>query len=88
MAEVKETKTAPAVEMEYVEIPAKDLFDNPHPAIWNNKREFKPGKHLVSPDDAAYIRERLKIFQAEQIRQLRPNSDPRVRTGMRAEDTY
>jgi hypothetical protein len=77
------TKSVAApTDMEYVEIPAKDLFDVPFGGFWNNKDHYGPGTHLVSAEVAAHLRERLEVWRDEQIRQLRPNADKRVTSAM------
>jgi hypothetical protein len=73
-----ETKVKPAPDMEYITIPERDLFDHPFSGIWINRTEYKPGTHLVEKDVAMFLKERLDIWQTEQIRQLRPNADKRV----------
>lgn len=86
MSQVKTKDSTPvssSEEMEYVTIPDTDLFDQPMQPIRNNALNFGPGVHLVSKDQASYIKERLKIFQQEQIRQLRPNADARVVSGLK-----
>lgn len=65
---------------EYVTIPATDLFDNPHPSLWLNRDEYKPGmSHLVTEDIAASLKERLQVFKDSQIRILRPQSSNALR---------
>ena len=60
---------------EYVTIPETDLYDEPHPSIWNNRREFAPGTHHLSPEMAADLKDRLKVFAASQRRILRGTPD-------------
>jgi len=75
--EVKPAEATP--NMVYVEIPAKDLFDKPFDGVWNNRNHYKPGQtYLLEEAEAAFIKERLELWRAEQIRQLRPNADPRI----------
>lgn len=72
------TKLETAPDMEYITVPDRDLFDHPFSGIWINKTEYKPGTHLVEKGIAMYLKERLDVWQQEQIRQLRPNPDKRV----------
>jgi hypothetical protein len=87
MAKTETVATQAVPEMEYVEIPSHDLFDKPFDGIWNNHTHYAPGVHLVEKVEASYLRERLKIWQAEQIRQLRPNADPRVAAALKPNAT-
>jgi len=60
---------------EYVTIPEIDLYDQPHPSLWNNRKEFKPGTHLVPPDLARSLKDRLSAFDESQRRIYRGTSD-------------
>ena len=66
------------VDWEYVTIPETDLYDEPHPSIWNNRTEFAPGTHHLSPEMAADLKDRLKVFQESQRRILRGTPDKRT----------
>lgn len=73
----KDTKETPA--MEYVTIPAKDLFDAAFPDIWHNRTKYEAGKtHLVPVEVAKDLKERLNIFAAQQIRILQPKKDTKA----------
>lgn len=77
-SEIREvTKSLPSTE-KFVEItmPATDLYDHTHPGVQLNRHKFEPGKtYLVRADVAAEITMRLKMFDREQVRLLRPNAD-------------
>lgn len=77
-SEIKEAKK-PAVapdEFVYVAIPATDLFDQPHPGVRLNRHKFEAGKtYAVRADVGMEVEDRLKKFNIEQVRLLRPNAD-------------
>lgn len=76
---MSETKAAPAKEQyEYITIPDRDLFDNPMHSFWLNKNEYKPGTHFVPAPVAAHLRERLEIFNRQQIRLMQPGVDKKA----------
>lgn len=60
---------------EYVNIPALDLYDQPHPGVGINFKHYGPGKHLVSPEIAGEISERMRVFDRYQLRLMRPTAD-------------
>jgi len=81
--EVKEVAKTPANrdDFMYVEIPAADLFDQPHPGVRLNRVKFEAGKrYSVRADVAIEVEDRLRRFNAEQVRLLRPNADRRALT--------
>lgn len=63
----------------YVEIPDKDPYDYVFAGIWLNgtgrEPDFKPGKHLVHPDVATALEERLVVFAKYNTRLMRPQAD-------------
>jgi hypothetical protein len=60
----------------HITIPATDLYDHTHPGVQLNRHRFEPGKtYLVRADVAGEIENRLKLFDREQVRLLRPNAD-------------
>jgi hypothetical protein len=60
----------------YVSIPQTDLFDQPHPGVRLNRVKFEAGKtYSVRADVALEVEDRLKKFNVEQVRLLRPNAD-------------
>jgi hypothetical protein len=59
----------------YVTIPAVDVYEHAFDGIWRNNQEFKPGTHLLSAEDADYVEERLKVWQASMLRLMRPGID-------------
>lgn len=63
----------------YVTIPDSDIYDFPFDGIWINNDHFKPGKHLVPPEVADSLEERLTVWQREMIRLMRPGRDKRVK---------
>jgi hypothetical protein len=77
-SEIQEVaKSTPSPE-KFVEItiPASDLYDHTHPGVQLNRHRFEPGKtYLVRQDVASEITMRLKMFDREQVRLLRPNAD-------------
>jgi hypothetical protein len=77
-AEITEvTKTIPtAEEFMVVAIPQADLFDQPHPGVRLNRHKFEAGKtYRVRSEVALEVEDRLKKFNVEQVRLLRPNAD-------------
>lgn len=60
---------------EYVTVPEKDLFDQPHPGVGINFEHYGPGKHLLDPARASTVKDRLFQFQRQQIRLLQPGRD-------------
>jgi len=56
----------------FVEVPSKDIYDSPFDGIWINRDHYAPGKHLLDKDRADEIEMRLKRWQGEMIRLLRP----------------
>src|SRR5579859_379278 len=60
----------------YVTIPATDLFDQPHPGVRLNRYKFEAGKtYSIRAEWALEVEDRLKKFNVEQVRLLRPNAD-------------
>lgn len=77
-SEIKEASkpVAKADDFMYVSIPATDLFDQPHPGVRLNRIKFEAGKtYSVRADVAIEVEDRLKKFNIEQVRLLRPNAD-------------
>ena len=60
---------------EYVTIPEKDLFDQPHPGVGINFEHYGPGRHLLDPARAETVKDRLYQFQRMQVRLLQPGRD-------------
>ena len=65
-------------EFEYVTIPERDMFDYPHPGIGHNREFYGPGTHKLPYDVAQEVKERLAIFEAQNIRILQPRKDLRA----------
>lgn len=59
----------------YVSIPGEDIYEQKFEGIWINQQHFQPGTHLVSPQIADTLEERLKVWQASMIRLMRPGND-------------
>lgn len=59
----------------WIEIPAKDPYDYVFKGIYLNNLFFAPGRHLVHPDIAASINERLVAFSNYNTRLMRPTAD-------------
>lgn len=62
----------------YVTIPAEDIYDHPFDGIWINNQHFKPGTHLVDPQVADTLEDRLRVWQAAMIRLMRPSNDKKT----------
>ena len=64
---------------QWITIPSKDPYDYVFKGIWLNgtgsEPDFKPGKHLVHPDVALSINERLAKFAEYNTRLMRPQAD-------------
>lgn len=81
---VKEADKAMTVEQEvepdfeYVTIPERDMFDLPHPGISHNRDHFGPGTHKLPKDIAFDVKDRLRVFEAQNIRILQPRKDLRA----------
>jgi len=62
-----------------VEIPSKDPYDYEFKGIWLNgtgsQPDYAPGKHLVHPDVAAALEERLLAWAKYNTRLMRPTAD-------------
>jgi hypothetical protein len=77
-SEITEVSKTVVTKDKFVEItmPSTDLYDHTHPGVQLNRHKFEPGKtYLVRADVAAEIQMRLKMFDREQVRLLRPNAD-------------
>lgn len=77
-SEIKEVAKSTPIADKFVEItmPATDLYDHTHPGVQLNRHKFEAGKtYLVRQDVASEITMRLKMFDREQVRLLRPNAD-------------
>jgi len=59
----------------YVTIPKEDIYEQPFEGIWINQMHFAPGTHLVHPDIADSLEDRLKAWQSAMIRLMRPGID-------------
>jgi hypothetical protein len=59
----------------WIDIPEKDPYDYVFKGIYLNNLFFPPGKHLVEPDVAASINERLVAFSKYNTRLMRPTAD-------------
>jgi len=59
----------------YVTIPTHDLLGDVHPGIGINLEHWGPGTHLVAPDKAQQISERLRVFDQATLRVLSPRKD-------------
>lgn len=63
----------------FVTIPEADLFDQQHPAIQLNRTRFEPGHiYKVPAAIGEEVERRLAMFNKEQVRLLRPNTDKRA----------
>lgn len=60
---------------EYVTIPARDLFDMPHPNIQINETKYGPGKHYVTKQVADVLKDRLEEYERGNVRLMRPVRD-------------
>jgi hypothetical protein len=65
-------------EFEYVTIPELDLFDYPHPGVGINREHYGPGTHKLPKDIAAEVKDRLRVYEAQNIRILQPRKDMRA----------
>ena len=59
----------------YITIPDRDVYDFEFKGIYLNNEHFSPGKHLVHPDKADSIEERLVAWQKYNVRLMRPQAD-------------
>jgi hypothetical protein len=63
----------------WVTIPDKDPYDYVFKGIWLNGTgkdpDFAPGTHLVPPDVATALEERLLVFAKYNTRLMRPSAD-------------
>lgn len=76
ITEVAKSATPDTAKFVEITIPASDLYDHTHPGVQLNRHKFEPGKtYLVRQDVANEITMRLKMFDREQVRLLRPNAD-------------
>ena len=66
----------------YVTVPAEDIYENKFEGVWLNNRHFAPGTHLVAPDIATTLEDRLKVWQASMIRLMRPGNDKATKATM------
>ncbi len=62
----------------YVDIPDVDLYEFPFEGFSINNDHFGPGKHLVPPDVAESLEERLAAWRAADIRLMRPGRDKKT----------
>lgn len=77
--EVPDQTTAPVTPaFEYVTIPESDIFDFPHPGVRINRDHFGPGTHKLPLKTAQEVKERLAIFDAQNIRIMQPRKDLRA----------
>ena len=60
---------------EFVTVPDVDVYDHVFKGIGLNHKTFGPGTHLLPPDEAAYLKERLKVWNASMVRMLRPTAN-------------
>lgn len=58
----------------YVTIPDRDMYDYVFKGLWLNQDHYKPGKHLVSPDVADSLEERLRVWEDYSKRLSRPSA--------------
>ncbi len=63
---------------EYITIPEKDIHGQPFAGFDNNRDHYGPGTHLVPPNVAEHLKERLAVWQASCIRMLQPFVDARA----------
>lgn len=78
---VVEVKKAPGVTSEYVyvSIPEKDIYDSEHPGVRLNRVKFEAGKtYKVPVEIGAEVEMRLKMFERESVRLMRPKVDSRA----------
>jgi len=59
----------------YVTVPDRDPYDFEFKGIYLNNLFFAPGKHLMAPDVADSIEERLQAFARYNVRLMRPQAD-------------
>jgi hypothetical protein len=87
---VSEPKAVPVVKPEtkeqkleagwrYVTIPDRDTYDYVFKGIWLNgtgsQPDYPPGVHLVHPDVADALEERLRVWTAYNLRLMNPTKD-------------
>lgn len=66
----------PVEDFVYVTIPSADLYDSQYPTIQLNAHKFEPGNtYKVPAEVGAEIEDRMKRFNKEQVRLLRPTVD-------------
>jgi hypothetical protein len=66
----------PVEDFVYVTIPSADLYDSEYPTIQLNSHKFEPGNtYKVSAEVGAEIEDRMRRFNKEQVRLLRPTVD-------------
>lgn len=58
----------------YVTIPDRDIYDYVFKGMWINQDHYKPGKHLVPPDVADSLEERLVAWEDYSKRLSRPSA--------------
>jgi hypothetical protein len=86
MADVKKVAVAAivadkAVEddgFEYVTVPDLDLFDYPHPGVGINREHYGPGTHRLPKAIAAEVKDRLSVYERQNVRILQPKKDMRA----------
>jgi hypothetical protein len=60
----------------WVNVPEKDLFDFPHPAIRVNLTSYEPGQsYFLEADVADWVENRILMKRSADIRVMRPNKD-------------
>lgn len=72
-------KTDEGKEQVYVTIPDRNVLGWDHPGIGINLQHYGPGTHLVAPDVAKEINERLKIYHQGMLELLQPQVNRLVR---------
>jgi len=63
---------------EWVEVPATDIFDQPHNGVSVNFTKYGPGKHFLPPELAGEVRRLLKSKEGADIRVLQPKRDQKA----------
>lgn len=59
----------------FVTVPSVDVYDHVFKGIGLNAKTFGPGTHLLPPDEASYLEDRLKVWNAAMVRMLRPTAN-------------
>ena len=63
---------------EYLTIPARDIHGQPFEGFGINNERYGPGTHLLPPNLAVHLKERLRVWEQINIRMLQPFVDARA----------